>query len=103
MPPHKIIAIVWLWLVPTGSTIIGVEDFDLDGKPEALLAIGSAEAGLLDVETGAMRWKWTAPTGAFLGSYKIWRHNGSVRLICFPQNSLRGVCLDLTSRETKPN
>ncbi len=45
-----------------------------------------------------MRWKWAAPSGAFVGTYQIWRHGSQIHLICFPQNALAGFCFDLRSR-----
>src|ERR1041385_1165324 len=57
---------------------------------------------LLDVATGEPRWTWAVPTGAFTGAYQIWRHASQIHLLSFPQNSLRGYCLDLRSRKPEP-
>jgi outer membrane protein assembly factor BamB len=85
------------------GTVIAVEDFVGDGKCEALVTLGATEVALLDVATGQMRWKWAVPTGAFVGTYRIWRHGSQIHLICFPQNSLQGFCFDLRSRTRQPS
>jgi len=80
------------------GSIVAVEDFAGDGATEALVTLGATEIALFDVATGEPRWTWSVPTGAFVGTYQIWRHASQVHLICFPQNSLKGFCFDLRSR-----
>ncbi len=82
--------------------VIAVEDFDGDGASEALITLGQTALTLLDVRTGNTRWTWQPPVGSFVGSYKLWRQGEKRRLICFPQNTLRGYCLDLTHRGNQP-
>jgi len=84
------------------GSVVRVEDFDGDGTPEALVTLGQTGVALLDAANGETRWTWATPAGAFVATYQIWRRGKAVHFICFPQNSLRGVCLDLTSREKQP-
>ena len=90
-------AVVWNQPKLGVSTVIAVEDFDGDGESEALAVLGATEVALFDVATGERRWTWAAPTGAFVVTYQIWRNGAKTHFICFPQNSLRGYCLDLRS------
>lgn len=93
-----------LWKQPKLGVggVITVEDFDGDGASEALVTIGQTALALLDVRTGKTRWVWQPPAGSFVGSYRIWRQGEKQRLICFPQNTVRGYCLDLTHRGNRP-
>ena len=92
------------WNLPKigAGMVIAVEDFDSDGQSEALLTLGQTALALLDVETGKTRWVWSPPSGTFVGSHKIWRQGRQARFICFPQNAVRGVCLDLTHHDSRP-
>ena len=67
--------------------------------------LGSADVTMINLRDGQERWTWTAPTGSNISSnasWKLWRHGGQARFIVFPQNSLRGICLDLSPRGPKP-
>lgn len=104
--------VVWERATLGVSSVIAVDDFDGDGRPEALVNLGPADIALIDAATGATRWTWSAPAGSTTagnGSLKVWRHAGgdkaspsAARLIVFPQASLHGICLDLTSHDDKP-
>jgi hypothetical protein len=93
-----------LWNLPKigAGMVIAVEDFDADGESEALITLGQTALALLDVATGKTRWTWAPPSGTFVGSHKIWRHGKQARFICFPQNAVKGVCLDLTYHGSQP-
>jgi hypothetical protein len=91
-------ALVWNRPKLGVGTVIAVEDFNGDGASEALVTLGATAVALFDVATGEPRWTWAVPAGAFVGTYQIWRHGSQVHLLCFPQNSLQGFCLDLRSR-----
>jgi outer membrane protein assembly factor BamB len=80
------------------ASVIAVEDFLGNGERQALVTLGATAIALFDVSTGAPRWTWTVPEGAFIGTYQIWRHASQIHLLCFPQNSVQGFCLDLRSR-----
>ena len=69
------------------------------GPAGALVALGTDQVALVAVGDGSVLWRWSAPPGAMVGSWKIWHDGGggSRRLICFPQNSLRGVCIEPAS------
>ncbi len=84
------------------SSVIAVEDFDHNGSFEALVTRGPSEVALVDATSGEMRWSWIAPAGASIGSFKIWRHGDAVRFVCFPQNALSGVCIDLAGQGDQP-
>jgi hypothetical protein len=97
--------IVWKQPKLGVSSILAVDDFAGDGSLNALLLLGTSDLALLDLQTGKPRWTWTAPAGSNLSStalWKIWRHRGQARLIIFPQNTLRGICLDLVQHGDKP-
>jgi hypothetical protein len=93
-----------LWNQPKlgAGVVIAVEDFDGDGADEALITLGQTALALLDVRTGMPLWTWQPPAGSFVGSFRIWRQGKKRRLICFPQNTVRGYCLDLTHRGKHP-
>lgn len=82
--------------------VLRIEDFDGDGSPEALVTLGTTGVALINVATGVTRWSWETPTGSFVVTYQVWRQGKDIRFICFPQNAVRGICLDLTHKESKP-
>jgi hypothetical protein len=95
-------SLIWNQVRLGVGSVIEVADFDGDGSPEALLMIGQSGLALVEVATGAVRWTWSAPKGAFVGTHKIERIGKSARLYCFPQNSLTGLCIDLSARAKQP-
>lgn len=93
-----------LWSHPNfgAAFVAATEDFDGDGRPEALVNTGSVAWKLVDAATGATRWTHEAPSGAIVANYQILRRGPIRRLYQFPQNSLLGECIDLSGSKRSP-
>jgi len=87
-----------IWQRPTMGvgTVVDVID-RADGKPVALVTIGTDRLCLVDVTTGRTLWTWTLPTGCYLGGYQVVNEQGRTLLVVFPQNSMLGLCFDISA------
>lgn len=87
-----------IWKRPTMgvSSVVRVLDKG-DGRPLALVTLGTDRFCLIDVATGKTLWKWTMPAGSYLGGYQVLAEPGSTRLIVFPQNTMLGLCFEISA------
>jgi outer membrane protein assembly factor BamB len=91
-----------IWQRPTMGVTAVVDVIDrADGKAVALVTLGTDRLCLVDVATGKTLWSWTLPSGSYLGGYQVVNEQGRTLLIVFPQNSMLGLCFDISATTPK--
>jgi hypothetical protein len=84
------------------ASVTEVGDLDDNGTAEALVTLGARGFALVDLANGEVRWRWMVPEGASLGAYQVLHAAEGARLIVFPQNTIKGFCLDLKRSSVQP-
>ena len=87
------------WRQPMLGVSTVLELLQLQGRPMALVQLGSSGLALLEAASGRIAWRWQAPPGAGLGelSVKLVRLGDRVRLVIFPHGptATTGCCFEL--------
>lgn len=87
-----------IWQRPTMGVSAVVDVIDrTDGKPVALVTLGTDRFCIVDVVTGKTLWMWAQPSGSYIGGYQVVKERGRTLLIVFPQNTMLGLCFDLSA------